>query len=56
MIELATRSQKKICVKGRKMVLRCLEVWRRGTNIRIKMENRRARTPPSLLGIERRIA
>lgn len=38
------------------MLLRCLEVWRRGTNMRIKIENRRARTPPNLLGIERRMA
>lgn len=35
---------------------RCLEVCRIGTSIRIKIENRRARTPPSLFGIERRMA
>lgn len=52
----ATRSQKRNCVKGRKVLARCLEVWRIGTSIRTRIENRRAKTPPSLFGIERRMA
>jgi len=35
---------------------RCLEVCRNGTSIRTKMEASKASTPPSLLGIERRMA
>lgn len=52
----ATKSQNRNCVIGRKVKPRCLEVWRIGTSIKTRMENRRARTPPSLLGIERRMA
>lgn len=52
----ATKSQKRNCVIGRNVKLRCLEVWRIGTTIKTRIENRRARTPPSLLGIERRMA
>lgn len=37
-------------------MLRCLEVWRRGIITRIRIERTRARTPPSLLGIDRKIA
>ena len=37
-------------------MLRCLDVWSRGLKIRNKTEKIRARTPPSLLGIDRRIA
>lgn len=37
-------------------MLRCFEVWRIGTTIRTRIEERRARTPPSLLGMDRRIA
>lgn len=52
----AISAQNRNWVTGRKVKLRCLEVWRMGTTIRTRMEARRARTPPSLLGIERRIA
>ena len=52
----ATRAQKRNCVIGRKVRPRCLDVWRMGTTMRTKMENRRANTPPSLLGIDRRMA
>lgn len=55
-IVFATSVQKRSCVMGRNVELRCLEVWRRGANIRMRMEKMRARTPPSLLGMERRIA
>lgn len=52
----ATRVQNKNWVRGRKVSPRCLEVWRIGTTIRTRIENKRASTPPSLLGMERRIA
>ena len=52
----ATRVQNRNCVIGRKVRPRCLDVWRIGTTIRTRIENRRARTPPSLLGIDRRMA
>lgn len=52
----ATRVQNNSCVRGRNVRLRCLDVWRKGTIIRTRIEDSSARTPPSLLGIERRIA
>ena len=52
----AIRVQNRNCDSGRNVRLRCLEVCKKGTTIRIKIEARRARTPPSLLGIDRRIA
>lgn len=56
MAVLAIRVQKKILAIGRNMSERSLEVWMIGIRKRIKIENNRARTPPSLLGMERRIA
>lgn len=41
---------------GRNIMLCCLERCSIGITIRIKIESTRARTPPSLLGIDRRIA
>lgn len=55
-ITSATSNQKRNCVTGRNVMPRCLEVWRIGTSIRTRIENRRASTPPSLFGIDRRIA
>lgn len=55
-ITSATRVQNRNCVRGRNVRLRCFDVWRIGTTISTKMEDSRARTPPSLLGIERRMA
>lgn len=52
----ATSSQKRHWLRGRKVILRCLEVWRIGTIIKIRIDRTRASTPPSLLGIDRRIA
>lgn len=52
----ATRVQNRNCDRGRKVSPCCLEVWSRGTSIRIRMEKSSARTPPSLLGIDRRMA
>lgn len=48
--------QKRNWVIGRKVRARCFDVWRIGTSISTKMENRRASTPPSLFGIDRRMA
>lgn len=52
----ATRAQNRIWERGRNVFPRCLEVWSIGTNIRTRIENRRARTPPSLFGMDRRMA
>ena len=41
---------------GRNIRLRCLEVWRNGSRARIRIDKIRARTPPNLLGMDRRIA
>lgn len=50
------KAQNKVLVIGRKAIVRCREVWRLGIRKRTKIENRRAKTPPSLLGMERRMA
>lgn len=55
-ITSATRSQNINWATGRKVRPRCLDVWSKGTTISTRMENNRARTPPSLLGMERRMA
>lgn len=55
-ITSATRTQKRNCVRGRKVSPRCLDVCRIGTSIRTRIDESRARTPPSLLGIDRRMA
>lgn len=52
----ATRIQYRVWVIGRKVRLRCFEVWRNGRKAKIRIERTRATTPPSLLGMERRIA
>ena len=52
----AMRVQNRNCENGRKVMLRCFDVCRRGTSISTRIEARRARTPPSLLGMDRRIA
>lgn len=53
---LATRVQKNSLASGRNIKVRWLDVWKRGIRKRIIIENSRARTPPSLLGIDRRMA
>ena len=50
------RAQNKSWERGRKLSPRSLDVCRRGVVIRIRMDARRAMTPPSLLGMERRMA
>lgn len=52
----ATKIQKTHWLIGRNIMLRCLDVWSVGTSTRIRIERTRARTPPSLLGIDRKIA
>lgn len=52
----ATKTQKRHWLIGRNIMLRCLDVWSMGMIARIKMDRTRANTPPSLLGIERKIA
>lgn len=37
-------------------MLRCFEVWSKGITARIRMDKTRATTPPSLFGIDRRMA
>ena len=52
----ATKSQYMNCVSGRKVIARCFDVWSRGRMERMRIDRIRARTPPSLFGIDRRIA
>lgn len=52
----ATRIQYIVCVIGRKVRVRCFEVWRNGMRAKIRIDRIRASTPPSLLGIDRRMA
>lgn len=52
----AIKVQNRNCVMGRKVRLRCFDVCRSGTAIRMRMDASRARTPPSLFGMDRRIA
>lgn len=49
-------NQNRICDGGRNMFPRCLEAWSSGTTIKIRIEKSRAKTPPSLFGIDRRMA
>lgn len=53
---LVTRVQKRSWESGRKVIVRCLDLWRRGIKSRISTEAASASTPPSLFGIERRMA
>lgn len=52
----ATKVQNRNWVIGRKVSPRCFEVCRMGTTISTRILNNSARTPPSLLGIDRRMA
>lgn len=52
----ATKSQKRNWLMGRNIIPRCFDVWSSGIIARIKIDRSKARTPPSLLGIDRRIA
>lgn len=52
----ATNSQNKHWLRGRNIILRCFDVWSSGIRARIRIDRTRARTPPSLFGMDRRIA
>lgn len=52
----ATRIQYIVCVIGRKVSARCFEVWRSGIRARIRIDKINASTPPSLLGMDRKMA
>ena len=54
--KVVVRSQKNVCEAGRNVLAWFLELWRRGTRNKIRIEARRAITPPSFLGIDRSIA
>ena len=56
MRRLATRSQNRSWENGRNVMVRCLDLWRNGIRRRISTEAASASTPPSLFGIERRMA
>jgi hypothetical protein len=55
-ITILIKSQKVICFKGKNWVPRSLSFGRNGIINKIETDKTRAITPPSLLGIERRIA
>lgn len=55
-IRSATRIQNKHWLNGRNIMLRCFDVCRNGINARTRIDRTRAKTPPSLFGIERRMA
>lgn len=52
----ATRIQNRTWLMGRNIMLRCLDMWRRGMMASTRIDITRARTPPSLFGMERRMA
>lgn len=52
----ATRSQNRHWLIGRKAMLRCFDVWSSGITARMRIDRTRATTPPSLFGIDRKIA
>lgn len=56
MRRLAARIQYRVWVIGRKVKLRCFEVCKNGRKARMRIDRTRATTPPSLLGIERKMA
>ena len=55
-INIVVRDQNNVWEAGRKVFACFLEVWRIGTRNRTRMEAKSAITPPSFLGIDRRIA
>lgn len=53
---LATSVQNRIWERGRNVIERCLDLWRNGIRNRISTDAANARTPPSLFGMDRRMA
>lgn len=51
-----TKSQNRAWEMGRKALPRCFDTCKSGTRSRIMIENSSASTPPSLLGMERKMA
>lgn len=56
MIMFIVSDQNVICAKGRNMLLRCFALWTIGKISRMAIDIIRAITPPSLFGMDRRIA
>lgn len=52
----ATRNHSRHWLRGQKGMLRCFERWVVGNRVSIRTESMRAITPPSLLGMEHRLA
>lgn len=52
----AMRIQKRAWLIGRNIMLHCLDIWSKGIIAKIRIDMTRARTPPSLFGIEHRMA
>lgn len=52
----AAKIQNSVCETGRNIILRCFDVCKKGIMRRTRIEASSANTPPSLLGMERRIA
>lgn len=52
----AVRNHRRHWLRGRKDMLRCFDKWVLGNRARIRIDSMRATTPPSLLGMERRMA
>lgn len=50
------RSHSRNWLSGRNAMLCCLDLWSIGIVAKIRMDRRRASTPPNLLGTDRRIA
>lgn len=55
MMNVVAKVQNMSCMKGRNIIDRVKEVWVKGAVKRIAIERIRARVPPSLFGIDRRI-
>lgn len=53
---LATSAQNRSWESGRNVIVRCFDLWRKGTRNRTSTEAASARTPPNLFGIDRRMA
>lgn len=53
--KVAANIQNVICINGRNIIDRILDVWVNGTVMRIIIDIVRASAPPSLFGIDRRI-
>lgn len=54
-MNVVVKDQNISCMKGRNIIERVWEVWVKGIVKRIVMDRTKARVPPSLFGIDRRI-